>query len=116
MWQINNSSSYIGFVCIEMRCRTSDQCPRVLKLSPEAPWCSYRGRCTGAYILRCGRSGLKSRLHEVQWVADYYAYGAGDVTGPEVCGHGGNGMERCVLLKLGKFMWRGTLTTEECGA
>ena len=55
-------------------------------------------------------------LYEVQWVANYDAYGAGDVAGPEVGGHGDNGIGSRVLEKLGKFMWRGTLAMVECGA
>lgn len=57
--------------------------------------------------------GLEARLDEVEWIADYDAYGAGDVAGPEVGGHGRNGLEY-----LGRLMnwWRGSLAMLECGA
>jgi hypothetical protein len=34
-----------------------------------------------------GRASLEAGFEEVQRVADYDAYGAGDVAGPEVGGH-----------------------------
>jgi hypothetical protein len=38
-------------------------------------------------MLRVVLSGLKTRLYEIQGVADYDACCAGDVAGPEICGH-----------------------------
>lgn len=74
------------------RC-TSDQRSGVLELPCEAaPGYGGSRRCPRGCrdILR--GPGLESRLHEIEWIANYYAHGAGDVAGPEVGGHCRNGL------------------------
>lgn len=54
-------------------------------MSPEALGCC----CCGCDIRSLvDFSCLEARLDEIERVADYDACGAGDVAGPEVCGHG----------------------------
>jgi len=84
----------LTFIYTDLSCEfvllTSYECPRILKLPFEPPWCCY-GAC-GSW--RCsfdilGRgTGLETRFYQVEGVADYDACCAGYITRPEICGHG----------------------------